>query len=192
MQDQAGKPAVLQVLHEGQTVAIANMPITPALMDTEDGKAYKLGFSSKPPPEVLRPMTVSSAAHQAMDDNFKNSKVILEVLQRLFTRQISVKALSSPIGIGVQVHQAFQAQGWTPVIGTMAMISLNLGIFNLLPIPILDGGMMVFLFIEAILRRDINAQVKERIYQVAFVCIVLFAAVVIFNDLTRLVPHARS
>ena len=77
--------------------------------------------------------------------------------------------------------------GWMPLIGTMAYISLNLGIFNLLPIPILDGGMILFLLIETIMRRDLNQQIKERIYQVAFVCILAFFAVmVIFNDLTKL------
>jgi len=70
----------------------------------------------------------------------------------------------------------------------MAMISLNLGIFNLLPIPILDGGMIVFLAIESVIRRDLNPRIKERIYQVAFVCIVLFAAMVIFNDITKFLP----
>ncbi len=73
------------------------------------------------------------------------------------------------------------------------MISLNLGIFNLLPIPILDGGMIVFLFIESLMRRDLNQQVKERVYQVAFVCLILFAAVVIFNDITKLLPaHLKT
>ena len=71
-------------------------------------------------------------------------------------------------------------------IGTMSLISINLGILNLLPIPILDGGMILFLLIETIMRRDVNQQVKERIYQVAFVCILAFFAFVIFNDLTRL------
>ena len=83
--------------------------------------------------------------------------------------------------------------GWLPIIGTMAMISLNLGIFNLLPIPILDGGMIAFLAIESLIRRDLNQQIKERVYQVAFVCIVLFAAVVIFNDITKYLPtHLKT
>ena len=78
--------------------------------------------------------------------------------------------------------------GWMPIIGLMAYISLNLGIFNLLPIPILDGGMILFLLIETIMRRDVNQQLKERVYQVAFVCILVFAAFVIFNDLTQAQP----
>ena len=113
------------------------------------------------------------------------------MLQRLFTNQVSIKALSSPIGSGVQVPQAVQRSSidnFLPVVALMAMISLNLGIFNLLPIPILDGGMMVFLLIESVIRRDLNPRFKERIYQVAFVCILLFAAVVIFNDITKFLP----
>ena len=135
---------------------------------------------------------LGAALAESWKDNLKGSKLIFEVLQRLFTRQVSIKALSSPIGIGAQVHEAFN-QSPSTVIAVMAMISLNLGIFNLLPIPILDGGMIVFLFIESLMRRDMNQQLKERIYQVAFVCLVLFAAVVIFNDLTRMIPgHVRT
>ncbi|HLK53162.1 MAG TPA: site-2 protease family protein, partial [Candidatus Angelobacter sp.] len=70
----------------------------------------------------------------------------------------------------------------------MAQISLNLAIFNLLPIPILDGGLMLMLLVEAIMRRDIKQEVKERVYQAAFVFLVLFAAVVIFNDVAKTLP----
>jgi regulator of sigma E protease len=70
----------------------------------------------------------------------------------------------------------------------MAMISLNLGIFNLLPIPILDGGVILLLAIEGIMRRDISETIKERIYQAAFVFLVLFAVVVIYNDLLKTIP----
>ena len=68
----------------------------------------------------------------------------------------------------------------------MAGISINLGVFNLMPFPILDGGMIFLLIIESIFRRDLPMPIKERIYQVAFVCILLFAAMVIFNDITKL------
>jgi regulator of sigma E protease len=118
--------------------------------------------------------------------NKKGSMLIVEVLKRMFTRQVSVRSLSGPIGIGQQIHEAAGMPGWMPIIGLMAYISLNLGIFNLLPIPILDGGMILFLIIESIIRRDVNQQFKERVYQVAFVCIIIFAAFVIFNDITKL------
>jgi regulator of sigma E protease len=81
--------------------------------------------------------------------------------------------------------------GWMPIIGLMANISINLAIFNLLPIPILDGGMILFLLVESIMGRDLNQQLKERVYQVAFVCILIFAAMVIFNDISKLNLFAR-
>jgi regulator of sigma E protease len=68
------------------------------------------------------------------------------------------------------------------------MISLNLGIFNLLPIPILDGGVILFLLVESLMRRDINLRIKERIYQAAFVFLVLFAVTVLYNDLMKTIP----
>ena len=104
----------------------------------------------------------------------------------MFTRQVSMRSVSGPIGIGQQVHEAVGLPGWMPIIGIMAYISLNLGIFNLLPIPILDGGMILFLVIESVIRRDVDQTIKERVYQVAFVCLIVFAAFVIFNDITKL------
>ena len=132
------------------------------------------------------PRRTDKAVVASWQFNKKGSLLIVEVLKRLFTRQVSVKSLQSPIGIGQQIHQAAQMPGWMPLIGLMSYISLNLGIFNLLPIPILDGGMILFLLIETIMRRDVNQQIKERVYQVAFVCLLAFFAFVIFNDLTKL------
>ena len=62
----------------------------------------------------------------------------------------------------------------------------NLGIFNLLPIPILDGGLILMLAIESVIRRDIDQRIKERVYQTAFVFLVIFAAMVLYNDVTKL------
>lgn len=195
LQDQAGKPAMLTIERSdsGNHPKLLKLPITPALMDTAEGKAYRLGFQRVLPPVKIERQSLGRAATASWLFNLKGSRLIFDVLHRLFTRQVSVKALSSPIGIGVQVHQAFQMAGWLPIIETMAMISLNLGIFNLLPIPILDGGMIVFLAIESLIRRDLNQQVKERVYQIAFVCLILFAAMVIFNDITKYLPgHLKS
>jgi regulator of sigma E protease len=194
LRDLSGKTTVLTV--ERQTASgIKTLPIsiTPVNMDTQRGKAWILGFGAVPPPANIERLSLAQAIPASWDLNLKNSRLIFDVLRRLFTRQVSVKSLSSPIGIGVQVHDAFQAKGWMPIIETTAMISLNLGIFNLLPIPILDGGMILFLFIEALMRRDLNQAVKERVYQVAFVCLILFAAVVIFNDITKYLPtHLKT
>jgi regulator of sigma E protease len=189
LQDQAGKTATLTILRsepDGTNKTIT-IPITPERADVGDGtKDYRLGFSAVPPPVKVERLPLGKAMAASWQFNKKGSLLIVEVLKRLFTRQVSVKSLQSPIGIGQQIHQAAQMPGWMPLIGLMSYISLNLGIFNLLPIPILDGGMIFFLIIETIMRRDVNQQLKERLYQVAFVCILAFFAFVIFNDITRL------
>jgi regulator of sigma E protease len=82
--------------------------------------------------------------------------------------------------------------GFAVLLQFMALISLNLAIFNMLPIPILDGGLVLMLIVEGVMRRDIKQEVKERVYQAAFVFLVLFAAVVIFNDVAKqITPHLK-
>ena len=81
---------------------------------------------------------------------------------------------------------AAEMSGWGPKLGLASAISLNLGIVNLLPFPILDGGLILLLMIESVIRRDIGMNIKERIYQAAFVVIIAFFAFVIFNDVTQL------
>lgn len=190
LQDRKGQPSVVTLERKDAsgTASQLQVPITPFYGDGQHGKLWMIGFQAVPPPTTVKKLPVGEAMAASWTDNVKNSKLIFDVLHRLFTRQVSVKSLSSPVGMAVQVNEAFEAPGSFPIIATMAMISLNLGIFNLLPIPILDGGMILFLAIESLMRRDLNQAVKERVYQVAFVCLVLFAAMVIFNDITKLLP----
>jgi regulator of sigma E protease len=191
LQDQKGKPAVLSLLRDGQSMSLV---IKPEMSDSGDGtQAYHLGFRAVDPPSRVEKLSLPKAVSASWDFNEKNSLLVVDVLKGMFERHISVKSLSGPIGIGEVVHEAASA-GWMPLVGTMAMISINLGMFNLLPFPILDGGMIFLLLIESLFRRDLPMPVKERIYQVAFVCIVLFAAMVIFNDITKLpfFAHMKS
>jgi len=184
MQDQKGKLSILNVLRKGKNMAIA---ITPELSDSGDGsKAYRLGFQYVPPPVTVERLSLAKSAKIAWTFNKKSSRLIVDVLKGMFQRHISVKSLSGPIGIAQVVHQAAEMKGWMPLVQTMAGISINLGMFNLLPFPILDGGMIFLLLIESAFRKDLPMPIKERIYQVAFVCILLFAAMVIFNDITKL------
>ena len=110
----------------------------------------------------------------------------MNVLKKLLTHQVSVKQLSGPVGIAVAAGQAVKEPYWSAKFGLAASISLNLGILNLLPFPILDGGMILLLLIESIMRRDISMMVKERIYQAAFVVLIAFTAFIMFNDFSKL------
>jgi regulator of sigma E protease len=102
-------------------------------------------------------------------------------------RQVSMRQMEGPIGIARASGEAAR-QGLSPLLQLTAAISLNLGIFNLFPIPILDGGVILMLFIESLMGRDISLHVKERVYQMAFLFLVLFFVVVIYNDLVKTLP----
>ena len=78
--------------------------------------------------------------------------------------------------------------GFHDLLFLLAAISLNLGIFNLLPIPIMDGGVIAILFLEAILRRDLSLRWRERIAQVSILLLLLLAVVVTYNDIIKLLP----
>jgi regulator of sigma E protease len=186
LQDQAGKPMQLAVLRDGQTI---DTSLTPEINETSGVKAYRMGIQLMAPPAEVERHSFPQALSESVTFFVKSSLLIRDVFKGMFTRHVSVKQLSGPIGIGQMVHIAFQMKGWNPLVELMSGISINLGIFNLLPIPILDGGMILFLLIETLFQRDINQVAKERIYQAAFVCLLCFAAFVIFNDLTKLAAH---
>ena len=184
LQGQDGKTANLEILRGGQT---SHLIIQPILADAGDGsKSYQVGFKGSDPPFQVEQMALPAAIHQSIKFNLKNSSLILEVLRRMVTRHMAVQNLSGPIGIARVTGMAAEQPGWQPIIGLMTIISLNLGIFNLLPIPILDGGVILLLMIEGLIRRDLNQRFKERIYQAAFVGLLIFFAFVMFNDISKL------
>ncbi len=179
MQAGQGKPITLDVLRDGSSVTLT---ATPARLDS----GWKLGFQATGSPSRMDPLPFGRAVTQAKIFCRDNSFLIVEVLGRLFTHKVAVSQLSGPVGIARMAGQAAEMKGWLPKFGLAAAISINLGILNLLPFPILDGGLILLLLIESVLRHDISMVVKERIYQAAFVVLVVFFAFVIFNDVTKL------
>lgn len=186
LQQTQDKPVDLTVLRDGQTIQVQ---VRPVLASTEDPseKRYRIGFQNRAEMKVTS-LPFVQALNRSLDDNKKNSVLILQLVERLVERKISIRAVSGPIGIAQDAGEAAQQKGWTPLLELTSGISLNLGIFNLLPIPILDGGVILLLFVESIMRRDISLRIKERIYQAAFVFLVLFAMMVIYNDVAKLLP----
>jgi regulator of sigma E protease len=184
LQQTKEKPVELTVLRDGRTLKLT---VNPVLAPTEDSaeSLYRIGFLGKSETKV-RKLGFHDAFAYSLQENKKGSLLILQLVEKLLAGKISPKTISGPIGIAQDAGEAAQQEGWTPLMALTAGISLNLGIFNLLPIPILDGGVIVLLLIEGLLRRDISLRFKERIYQVAFVFLILFAAMVIFNDLQKI------
>jgi regulator of sigma E protease len=114
-------------------------------------------------------------------------RTTLSLLGRLFRGKASVKTMSGPLDIAKFSGQAARS-GAIPLVALMAAISLQLGIFNLLPIPVLDGGHLFLLSLEGAARRDFSLRVKERILQVGFLMILALLTVVLYNDITKNLP----
>jgi regulator of sigma E protease len=179
MQTGQGKPLALAVLRNGQMVQLIAHP---AKLDAD----WKLGFEVVLPPYRDQPLPLGKAVVKAVGFCKDNSTLVMEVLKRLFTHQVSVSQLQGPVGIARMAGEAAEMKGWYPKFDLGAEISLQLGILNLMPFPILDGGLILFLLIESALRHDINLVIKERIYQAAFVVLMMFMVFIIFSDVTKL------
>ena len=127
------------------------------------------------------PLAISMSARQT----WEQSSLILTTLKGLFTRETPVKQLMGPVAIAELSGNAARL-GWMDLFGFMSMISLNLGLLNLMPIPILDGGHIAILAMEGVARRDFSIKVKERILFAGFALIMLLMVTVIYNDVARL------
>ena len=183
LQQNGNKPVEVTALRKGQELKFTT---TPVMTEENNQNRYRLGFLSEPVHVDRLPF--AQAVGRSIQENKKYSLLIVELVRKMLRHETSIKQMEGPIGIARASGQAAQQPGWTPLLSLMAGISLNLGIFNLLPIPILDGGMILMLLIEGVIRRDISMRIKERIYQTAFVFLVLFAVVVIYNDIMKALP----
>ena len=183
LQADKGKPVTLTVQRNG--VTLPPIMIQPYQQDQQ----WRLGFAGgnlNDPPMKARPLPFAEALTDAREFCTDNSLGIVDVLRKLLIHQVSVKQLSGPVGIAHAAGQAAETKFWAPKFGLAASISLNLGILNLLPFPILDGGLILLLLIESLMRHDISINIKERIYQAAFVVLVMFFVYVSFNDVAKL------
>ena len=183
LKDRNGAPATVSIQRGGRPLTFN---LIPEHVDVDAHTSqYQIGFTAKPLPVDIERLPFGQAVHQSLHDNRVNSTLVLRIVQGLFTRHVSMKQMSGPVGIAQQIDMATKMGIWTLVL-LMSTISLQLGIFNLLPVPPLDGGMIFFLLIESLIRRDVNQRFKDAVYQVAFVCVIAFMCFVIFNDISKL------
>jgi regulator of sigma E protease len=179
---QSGKeaPVDITVVREGREL---NFKVAPYLKEMQGEKLYRIGVGSLARVEKL---SFPQALQASLEKNKEFAGLILVMVKKLVQHPTtSIKQISGPLGIGQAAGAAFREEGWLPLVFITALISINLGIFNLFPIPILDGGMILMLAIEGLMRRDIKREIKERVYQAAFVFLILFAVVVIYNDIAK-------
>jgi regulator of sigma E protease len=184
LQQNGEKPVDLGISRDGKEL---HFPMTPVTVEDHGQKVYRVGFGISEAVKVEK-LPFAEALDRSWQENKRFSFLMVDLIHKLVEHKASIKQLDGPIGIARASGDAARQPGWTPLLSLMAMISLNLGIVNLLPIPILDGGVILLLVVEVLMRRDISLHIKERIYQTAFVFIVLVFVVVIYNDLMKALP----
>jgi regulator of sigma E protease len=125
------------------------------------------------------------AFRMSIKSNYQQAGLIFMTIGQLITRETSTRQLMGPLAIA-QLSGESASQGWVPLFGLMASISLNLGLLNLLPIPVLDGGHIFIMALEGLARRDFSLRVKEKMFLAGFAVLLMLMVTVIYNDLTRI------
>ncbi|HEV2350474.1 MAG TPA: RIP metalloprotease RseP [Terriglobia bacterium] len=177
-----GKPVDFTVKRGGREI---HASLTPVFSEVSGEKKWRVGVGLRPvSPIVVRQLPWSAALAESLDFNIKNSLLAFDVLGKVLTRRMSARSFSGPIGIGQMAGEALRS-GPTQLIMIMALISMQLAIFNFLPIPVLDGGVMLLLVIEGAMRHDLSLRVKERFVQVGLAILLLLVVVVTYFDLLK-------
>jgi regulator of sigma E protease len=162
--------------------------VTPAKRDIEGqgGARWMIGLTLQPRVEITK-LALPEALAESWRQNLLNTQLIVKSLEGIVERKMSAKSLQGPIGIAQMSGDAAR-EGPIPYFLLMAAVSLNLAIFNLLPVPILDGGVMLMLFVEILMRRDLDMKVKETVVKVGFVFLMFVVVFVIYNDISKIFP----
>lgn len=180
-----GKPVTVEVVHQGRKMTYTVEPI----YSSQDGPArWVIGAYVEQRFRIeTTQLSLPNALNESIRQNVKGATLIFRFLTGIIERRMSPKTLEGPIRIA-QLSGDAAREGPSAYVMLMAMVSLNLAIFNLLPIPILDGGVIVLLLIEMLMRRDMSLQVKETVFKLGFVFIMMLVAFVIYNDISKILP----
>ena len=180
-----GKPITIQVDRKGQ---IESFTVRPVYAKLDGPSRWMIGVQPQPKLHLVTTrLSLGPALRESVEQNGKNAFIIVQFLKGMAERRMSTKTIAGPIVLG-QLSGAAAREGPAEFFGFMSIVSLNLAIFNLLPIPILDGGSILMLLIEIILQRDMSLNVKEAVFKVGFVFIMVIVAFVIYNDISKMLP----
>ncbi len=181
-------PTVIAVERNGQTVELT---ATPARLPEEQGGLGYLGIWRSV--ETTRHQySFIGAVGRALSEMKRQVLLVGEILGRIFTGRMSVKTLSGPIEIAKYSGGAARTGDPRVLLSFMAIVSLQLGLLNLLPIPVLDGGHIAIILFEGLIRRDLSMKVKERRLQVGMIMLMTLMLVVITFDVIKSLPSSWS
>jgi len=185
---QANEGAVLEIgyLRNGEERTTRLTPVR-GTAESDPETRWRIGVAFQTD-VINRQLSFADAFSESLSTNWRFAGLIFEFVGKIFRSELSVRTLEGPIGIARLSGQAAR-QSLADLMSLMAAISLNLGIFNLFPIPVLDGGVILLLLIEGAIRRDLSRQFKERVTQVGFAALMLLAVLVIYNDIIKSLPE---
>ncbi len=163
--------------------ATKTLRITPHL----EGKIGKIGIGPAPK-SVIKKYGLFGAVHQSLKESIRMTFLVINFLKNLITGEASPRQLGGPIEIANISYAAFR-MGLIAMMSWIAIISLQLGIINLFPIPVLDGGHLLVLLLEGITRKDFSLKVKQIVMQIGFAIFVLLIVFAVLNDVTRRLPN---
>jgi regulator of sigma E protease len=177
-----GKPVTIEYLRAGTPHTVTMKP----MYKNMDGNArWMIGVATDVKLHIQKTrLSFPAALAESIRQNEEYGTLIIRVFRGIVERRMPAKNLMGPIGIAQSATQA-AAEGPASFLTLMSMVSLNLAIVNLLPIPILDGAMILTLLIEMVMGRDISMTVKEAMLKVGFVFLMMLMVFVLYNDIAR-------
>ena len=174
-----GKPLTLRIRRDGAEREVVVTPVA------KDGKSGRIGVEVGYEQTTVRASGLVDAARLSYHNNLESAGLVFKTLRGLFLGEASPKQLTGFIGIA-RASGTMAAEGAAALFGFMAMLSINLAILNLLPIPMLDGGHIFIMLLEGLARRDFSLRAKERLLMAGFVLVMTLMVTVIYNDLMRI------
>jgi regulator of sigma E protease len=186
LQSNAGRDLTIDVARGAQRLNFRLQPYLDTIPGP-DGKPRPVGRIGVGVGTALtsEKLTLVQAIAEGRIATLKASTQIVRTVRGLFSGRISGRTVGGPILIGQLAGQSARL-GLDTFLGFMALISINLAILNLLPVPVLDGGQFLFLLAEAVIRRPLPLKLRERLTTVGLVLIVLLMGLAFSNDLRRL------
>jgi len=176
-------------VQRGEDIFTANL--VPHQVNDEDGKAIgQVGMSVRMPewPEHMIRKTdygLFGALGRGVEQTWNMSVLILDSVKKMLTGLISSKHLSGPITIA-KVAGASAQYGFTAYLGFLAFLSVSLGVLNLLPIPVLDGGHLMYFMIEAIKGKPVSEKIQMIGFRIGMFLVIGLMLLALYNDLMRL------
>jgi regulator of sigma E protease len=187
VRDNPGQPLVLTVQRAQDEITIRVTPASQSAAGADGRPRGRIGAMLQ---DRVRTEMVSADAFEAIGAGvartWEMSAFSVRMLGRMLTGDLSVRNLSGPVTIADMAGQTAR-NGMQAYVAFLALISVSLGVLNLLPIPILDGGHLVYYAVEAIRRRPLSEQVMAFTQKVGLSLVVLMMALALFNDISRLI-----